>query len=156
MSTRPREPGPVDLVTGPDVRLLYVVKQVELAIRAELDKITSLAGLTTNKYTAMTVLERHPGLTSAELARNSFVRPQTMAEIILSLEGQGYVRRDRDGNNRHHFRLSLTVEGKRVVSALSGPVDMLERVMLTDLPDSARADFRDHLIACSRALAHQS
>src|SRR6185437_12133584 len=53
--------------------LLYVVKQVELAVRSRLDDLLRPAGLTVLQYTALTVLERHPDLSSAQLARNSFV-----------------------------------------------------------------------------------
>ena len=69
-----------------DVTLLYLIKQVELAVRQALDDVVATADLTTLQYTALTVLERHPGITSAELARNSFVRAQSMAEMVtLSL-----------------------------------------------------------------------
>ena len=49
--------------------LLYLMKQVELSVRAELDAMTRPEGLTALQYTALTVLERHPDLTSAHLAR---------------------------------------------------------------------------------------
>ena len=58
--------------------ILYLVKQVEQATRAHLDALLRPLGLTTNQYTALSVLERRDDLTSAELARRSFVRPQTM------------------------------------------------------------------------------
>ena len=78
-----------------DVTLLYLIKQVELAVRQRLDDVVATADLTTLQYTALTVLERHPGITSAELARNSFVRAQTMAEMITYLLGRGLVARER-------------------------------------------------------------
>ena len=68
-----------------DVTLLYLIKQVELAVRQALDDVVAKADLTTLQYTALTVLERHPGITSAELARNSFVRAQSMAEMVTYL-----------------------------------------------------------------------
>ena len=68
-----------------DVTLLYLIKQVELAVRQALDDVVATADLTTLQYTALTVLERHPGITSAELARNSFVRAQSMAEMVTFL-----------------------------------------------------------------------
>ena len=70
-----------------DVTLLYLIKQVELAVRQALDDVVATADLTTLQYTALTVLERHPGITSAELARNSFVRAQSMAEMVTYLLG---------------------------------------------------------------------
>ena len=89
-----------------DVTLLYLIKQVELAVRQALDDVVAAADLTTLQYTALTVLERHPGITSAELARNSFVRAQTMAEMVTYLLGRGLVARERDEKNRKQYLLS--------------------------------------------------
>ena len=101
-----------------DVTLLYLIKQVELAVRQALDDVVAVADLTTLQYTALTVLERHPGTTSAELARNSFVRAQTMAEMVTYLLGRGLVARERDEKNRKQYLLTLTSEGQRVLDAL--------------------------------------
>src|SRR5918993_2318552 len=101
-----------------DITLLYLIKQVELAVRQALDDVVATADLTTLQYTALTVLERHPGTTSAELARNSFVRAQTMAEMITYLLGEGLVSRKRDENNRKQYLLTLTSQGLRVLDEL--------------------------------------
>ena len=44
--------------SGPPL-LIYMLKQVELAVRARLDEIVRPAGLTALQYTALSVLERH-------------------------------------------------------------------------------------------------
>ncbi|MEO6087476.1 MAG: MarR family transcriptional regulator, partial [Umezawaea sp.] len=71
--------------------VLYAVKQVELAIRARLDEVLKPLGVTSSQYTALTVLDRRDGLTSAELARNSFVTPQAMADLVVALERRGLI-----------------------------------------------------------------
>src|SRR5260370_17502295 len=73
--------------------LLYLVKQVELAVRSHLDALLRPAGLTALQYTALTVLERHPDLSAAQLARNSFVTNQSMADMITALKGRGLLQR---------------------------------------------------------------
>jgi DNA-binding MarR family transcriptional regulator len=85
--------------TGSEPMLLYLVKQVELAVRSHLDNLLRPAGLTALQYTALTVLERHPDLSSAQLARNSFVTAQSMADMINALEGRGLIERHRDHAN---------------------------------------------------------
>jgi hypothetical protein len=55
--------------------LLYLLKQVELAVRSDLDEITRPAGLTALQHTALTVLDQHPDLTSAHGA----TRPTVVA-----------------------------------------------------------------------------
>jgi len=102
---------------GRDVSLLYLIKQVELAVRDALDEVVATADLTVLQYTALTVLERHPGITSAELARSAFVRAQTMAEMVTYLLDRQLVTRERDEGNRRQYRLSLSEEGVPLSSA---------------------------------------
>lgn len=135
-----------------DVTLLYLIKQVELAVRSRLDDAVGGFGLTSLQYTALTVLERHPGMTSAELARNSFVRAQTMAQMTTLLEAMGLVRRERDPHSKRQFLLFLTDEGARIVQALRGPVAEIERLMTSGLTVGESAQLRASLRSARVAL----
>lgn len=55
--------------------LLSMAKQLQLVVRARLDEILKDASITALQYTALTVLDHHDGLSSAQLARDSFVTP---------------------------------------------------------------------------------
>lgn len=134
------------------VTLLYLIKQVELAVRQRLDDVTATHKLTALQYTALTVLERHPGMTSAELARNSFVRAQTMAEMVTPLLGRGLVKRERDPHNRRQYLLFLTKKGQTVVDRLRAPVANIERDMVEDLDRAEVRALRDSLLTCRRSL----
>ena len=139
-----------------DVTLLYLIKQVELAVRDALDGVVATADLTTLQYTALTVLERHPGITSAELARNSFVRAQTMAEMVTYLLGRGLVTRERDENNRKQYLLTLSTEGQRVLDDLFDPVADIESRMLDGFDVGQTEILRTYLMRCRHALSGQS
>jgi DNA-binding MarR family transcriptional regulator len=80
---------PASAPTAPEPMFMYLVKQLELAIRSRLDDIIGPSGLTALQYTALTVLERHPGMSTAQLARNSFVTSQSMADMITALKSRG-------------------------------------------------------------------
>ena len=136
-----------------DVTLLYLIKQVELAVRDALDGVVASADLTTLQYTALTVLERHPGITSAELARNSFVRAQTMAEMVTYLLGRGLVTRERDENNRKQYLLSLSAEGQRVLDDLYDAVADIEARMLDGFDVGQTEILRTYLLRCRHALS---
>ncbi len=133
--------------------LLYAVKQVELAVRARLDEVVRLAGLTTSTYTALTVLERRTGLTTAELARNSFVTPQAMADIVTALERRDLIGRHADPGHGRRRLISLTAAGRAVLAELAPAVAALEERMLADLDGEARAALRRALNACRSALS---
>ena len=138
-----------------DVTLLYLIKQVELAVRQALDDVVATADLTTLQYTALTVLERHPGITSAELARNSFVRAQTMAEMVTYLLGRGLVARERDETNRKQYLLALTSEGQRVLAELFDPVADIESRMLHGFDAGQTEILRTYHMRCRHALSGQ-
>ena len=133
--------------------LLYVMKQVELAVRAELDEIARPAGLTALQYTALTVLERHPNLTSAQLARNSFVTAQAMADMVATLMEHELIERHRDEQDRRRLVLALTPRGRRLLRKLRDQVAALEDRMLTGLTGHQIGQLRESLLSCRAALS---
>ena len=132
--------------------LLYAVKQVELAVRARLDELLRPHGLTTATYTALTVLERRDGLSTAELARNSFVTPQAMADIVAALEARGLIHRSPDPGHGRRRRTCLTQPGRRLLATVAGEVGALEERMVADLSAEQRAALRTALNSCRAAL----
>ena len=95
--------------------LIYMVKQVELAVRARLDEIVRPAGLTALQYTALSVLERHTDMSSAQLARSSFVTAQSMADMITALEDRKLIERHRDRTDRRRLVVALTNDGRALL-----------------------------------------
>jgi DNA-binding MarR family transcriptional regulator len=144
-----------DSETAQSGHLLYLVKQVEQAIRAHLDDLLRPLGLTTAQYTALSVLERRDGLTSAELARRSFVRPQTMHEMITALDERGFIERRRDPGNGRVLLISLTPQGRAMLEAYDQQVQLLEDRMLAGITPRRRADLASSLAACRHALSHR-
>ena len=101
---------------------------------------------------ALTVLERRPGLSSAELARASFVTAQSMADVVAALRAAGLVTRHRDGANRRRLVLDLTPQGHDVLARLAPAVVHLERLMLSGLDDGQVSQLRLALGFCRAAL----
>jgi DNA-binding MarR family transcriptional regulator len=93
------------------VRITYLVKQLELAIRQNIDRSVRRYGLTTPQYTALTALARHPGMSSAELARQSFVTPQAANEMVAALQRKGLIERHADVHNQRVLEMYLTDVG---------------------------------------------
>ncbi|WP_109332490.1 MarR family winged helix-turn-helix transcriptional regulator [Rhodococcus oxybenzonivorans] len=76
-----------------------------------MDTILRPVGITTLQHTALAVLRRCDGLSSAEPARNSFVTVQTMDEMIIALESRGLVSRRVDPSNRRQMLTTVTATG---------------------------------------------
>jgi DNA-binding MarR family transcriptional regulator len=113
--------------------LIYLMKQVELATRARLDEIVRPVGLTALQYTALTVLERHTDMSSAQLARHSFVTAQSMADMITALEGRALIERHRDRTDRRRLVVALTDEGRALLDRCRDEIAALEETMVKGL-----------------------
>lgn len=135
--------------------LMYLVKQVELAVRSHLDDLLRPAGLTALQYTALTVLERHPGLSSAQLARNSFVTAQSMADMITTLQGRGLIERHRDQDDRRRLVVALTADGRALLDRYRNQVIALEARMQAGLTSRELSSLRRALRTCHANLAGQ-
>jgi DNA-binding MarR family transcriptional regulator len=133
--------------------LLYMLKQVELAVRARLDDIVRPAGLTATQYTALTVLERHPDMSSAQLARSSFVTAQSMADIVTALEARALIERHRDKTDRRRLVVALTDEGRALLDRCRDEVAALEATMLTGLSVPQTKALRAVLARCHANLS---
>jgi DNA-binding MarR family transcriptional regulator len=133
--------------------LMYLVKQLELAVRSRLDDLFRPIGLTPLQYTALTVLERHPDLSSAQLARNSFVTAQSMADMITTLEGRGLIQRHRDRADRRRLVVALTADGRELLDRYRDQIAALEAQMLAGLTKAEITALRRSLHACHANLA---
>ena len=139
--------------TEPAPLLLYLLKRVELAVRARLDEIVRPAGLTAAQYTALTVLERHDDMSSAQLARHSFVTAQSMADMITTLQGRKLIERHRDRADRRRLVVSLTAEGRMLLDRYRDEVAALEDDMIAGLSGQQTGELRVVLNTCYDNLA---
>ena len=111
-------------------RLTYLVKRLEMAERARMEEVLRPLGVTLHQYTAMSILERREGLSSAQLARRHVVSPQAMHQLIASMERDRLIERRPDAANRRILRAWLTEHGAEVLRASHAAVDAVEERML--------------------------
>ena len=136
--------------------LLYLIKQVELAARSRLDDIVRPGGMTSLQYTALTVLERQADMSSAQLARHSFVTAQSMADLVGTLQARGLIERHRDRTDRRRLVVALTAEGHALLDRYREEVAALEASMVAGLSPDEVAMLRGALNACRANLARKA
>lgn len=115
------------------VRTFYLLKQAETIVRIRLDAALREHRLTSSQFTVLSLLDRPDPLSSAQVARRSFVTPQATNEMIASLEQKGLIQRCEDAETRRILRLSLTPAGARLVARCVEEIDRIEQDMLRDL-----------------------
>ena len=126
-------------------RLTYLVKRLEMAERARMEEVLRPLGVTLHQYTAMSILERREGLSSAQLARRHVVSPQAMHQLIASME-----------RDRLILRAWLTEHGADVLRASHEAVDAVEERMLSALTDEEAATFARAVEHCLAALSDRA
>ena len=104
-------------------RLTYLVKRLEMAERARMEEVLRPLGVTLHQYTALSILERREGLSSAQLARRHVVTPQAMHQLIATMERDRLIERRPDETNRRILRAWLTERGAEVLRSCHRVVD---------------------------------
>lgn len=131
-------------------RLSYVVARLERAVRRRINEIVRAYGLTTLQYTLLSVLGRNSGLSNAQLARRSYVTPQSMHEMLQALEDKGLVSRSPAPNHGLIRQACLTARGQKVLALCEEAVDQFEDEMMSGLDAKSRAQLLASLKVCVR------
>jgi DNA-binding MarR family transcriptional regulator len=139
-------------VPSPEPRISYIVGRLDRALSLAVEERVAEHGLTLPQYTALSVLRLRAGLSNAQLARRTFVRPQSMMQVISKLEAAGLIERTPDANHGRILRTELTAEGRRVLAACDRSVTRTEKTMLAGLTSEQRDAFRDALLDSVRRL----
>ncbi|WP_337061408.1 MarR family winged helix-turn-helix transcriptional regulator [Kineococcus sp. G2] len=131
----------------------YALKQAASALRAAMDAVLRPLDLTVPQYACLELLERRPGLSSAELARGAFVTRQATHGVLRGLAERGLVTRAPSAPHGRALPVELTDAGREALRAASTAVRAVERRMLAPLGAERERRLREDLAACAAALA---
>jgi DNA-binding MarR family transcriptional regulator len=132
--------------------LLYLVGRMDRVVRRHIHDVVKTHGLSVNQYTTLSVLDRRSGLSNAQLARRALVSPQSMNEVLLTLERRGLVRRRAHPDHGRILQARLTAKGRRLLAACDAGVREVEARMIGDLSPGDQAALRHGLLSGVRAL----
>lgn len=136
-------------------RLLYLVKQLESAIRARLDVTLRPREITVTQYTALTVLAQHPDMSAAQLARHTFVSAQAMDGVVRALLDRALIERHPDPDHGRRLVISLTPAGIALLDDCRADVDAIEQSAFAALDSGQQRVLSDWLAEGRRALASE-
>jgi len=117
-----------------------------------MDDVLEDLGLGTSYYAALSALEANPKASSAELARQCFVTPQSMNEIVLKLENSELIRRQPHPEHGRILTTTITRAGKKLLTQAHERVEAVEERMLSGLDGRERQDLLEVLQRCSSKL----
>lgn len=137
---------------GTDGRLGYLLRQTQQMFRAAMEVVLGEVGITAAQFSLLSVIEIQPGLTGAELARDSMLTPQSTNELLLALARAGLVDRRPDPLDRRVRRVFLTAAARDVLAETHPRVRALEARMTKGLSRGDHALLRTWLVRAAQEL----
>jgi DNA-binding MarR family transcriptional regulator len=118
---------------GGDEPLGFLLYRVVAALRPQVAAELKPLGLGLPEFVCMRILAKHPGLTSAELARGSNVSAQAMNQVLHALEDRGALTRPASTPAGRAMPARLTRRGKALLKRADAAVQVADRQILTNL-----------------------
>nr|WSY52366.1 MarR family transcriptional regulator [Streptomyces sp. NBC_00886] len=128
--------GTTDPTAPADVteRLGYRLKRAAAALRSTMDKALREYGLTVPQYACLELLDQHPGLSNAELARGTFVTRQSMNVVLRGLQDTGLITRPATTDHGRALPAHLTEEGHHRLAVARSAVYAIDQQLTDALP----------------------
>jgi DNA-binding MarR family transcriptional regulator len=137
---------------GPEGRVGYLLRQAQHTLRAAMYQPLAEIGITAAQYSVLSVADAEPGLSGAELARDTMLTPQSVNAIVVLLERAGLLERRPDARDQRLRRIYVSPSGREVLAVARPAVWAVEQRMVASLTVAEQATFRRQLTECALAL----
>jgi len=108
-------PRPGEGKRGQEGHLGYLVRQAHVAVRAAMEKALGDLDVTPPQFAVLTMIVAYPGASGADLARLTFLTPQTINVIVRNLARSGAVEKSADAVHGRILRLNATARGEALL-----------------------------------------
>src|SRR5271163_4961914 len=119
-------------------RVGYLIKRAQTVLHDAMADALGPYGLTVTQFAVLTALKDEPGLSNADLARRTFVTPQSMHAVLQGLESRQFLVRRTHPQHRRVLQAELTEAGRGTLELAADAIDAVEIQMLGKLSDSAQ------------------
>lgn len=116
----------------------YLLKEVQQDLRKRMDRALVELNLTTPQYSVLSELHEFPGLSNADLARKSFVTPQTMNLIVQKLEARDLVGRSLSTSHGKIMMTDVTSKGEGLLNKANELVLNVQNEIFGRISDSEK------------------
>jgi len=137
-------------------RVGYLIKRAQSVLHDAMAGALESHQLTVTQFAVLTGLNEEPGLSNADLARRTFVTPQSMHAVLLELERLEFVVRRPHPQHQRVLQAELTEAGRRTLESANNAVNAVEEQMLCRLSSSARSRLASALSSCIDSLTKAS
>jgi DNA-binding MarR family transcriptional regulator len=148
----PGIPQPGQGKRGREGYLSYLLRQASAASRLTLERSLSDIGITPPQFVALTMFNAYPGISGADLARLTFLTPQTVGVIIGNLEKAGAITRQKHPTHGRTLLWMLTPKGQKLLAAGRSRAHAMEAKIASLLPKGSEPAVRAWLSALATEL----
>jgi DNA-binding MarR family transcriptional regulator len=146
-------PRPGEGKRGPQGHLGYLLRQASVALRGAMDRALADLGVTTPQFSVLTMIAAYPGASGADLARLTFLTPQTINVIVRNLERDGAIEKTAHATHGRILRLRATAKGHALLRRCRVRVARLEAGLAGLLAWDEQRTVRRWLSALAEKLA---
>ncbi len=117
-----------------------MLRRAHMAFKLELRDRLAVHKVTFGEFIHLDRLWAEDGLNQTELSRRVGIATASSTAILGSLEKRGYIRRERDGNDRRNIRIYLKPAGRKLerkLLACAREVNLIARMGLSEADLSA-------------------
>jgi DNA-binding MarR family transcriptional regulator len=125
-----------------------MMSQLTHAMEHEMTSTARELNLTLLQLAALGELNHDRSLSTADLARLTFVTPQNMSLTVSKLEAGGFLVRKLHPTNARVNRLVLTARGVQVLQKAAARAAIIERQMFVGLSSRQKDGLREQLRGC--------
>jgi DNA-binding MarR family transcriptional regulator len=149
----PGIPVPGEGKRGPGGHLGYLLRQAQASVRGAMDRALADLGVTAPQFTVLTMIAAYPGLSGADLARITYLTPQTINVIVGNLERDGAIEKSAHATHGRILRLNATAKGHAVLKRCRSRIASIEAGVADLLGKDEEAIVRRWLSAVAEKLA---
>jgi DNA-binding MarR family transcriptional regulator len=131
-----------DMGQTEDAPLGYLLYRVGSVLRPEVSSVLGPLGLTLPEFVCLRILSMSPGLSSAELSRNTNVTPQAMNTVLRRLEEIGAVARPATVSSGRALPATLTGQGRTLLRRAEAAVRIADARILGKLTAPQQREFK--------------
>lgn len=149
-------PAPGQGKRGEQGYLGYLLRQAHAAVRLKMERTLADLGVTSPQFAVLTMLNAYPGLSGADVARLTFLTPQTVGVIIRNLERDGAILMTPHPVHGRIQQWTLTPRGATLLKACRDRVLQLEKRLVTGLDSKAEITVRRWLAGIAADLQDEA
>lgn len=123
------------MLSKTDNTLGTLVHEVAHLLRTHIDRRVEPYNLTRAKWLALGVLDRRDGITQTELADYLELDKSTIGRLLDRLEERGFIRREKDPNDRRIFRIFIAKTAYPVLTELEQVADGVRAQALSGISE---------------------